>query len=611
MYWDGSSQRGKFTLRGTAGGRKELIQRIVEQVESIAVKKPLTAVNSDIRESIAEGIYERYLSRQIRTLQTERQSSTHVTKRWLRFWEQAKRQLSVAAFFAPTNEKICRELLIETTRDDMSYSTLPNNHEFWRLWRRHQAWVRHCEIYGFHYQHQRVRTFKSRPGAMGDNRLFHTNLVLQCLDAIEDTLAIVDRELRPNSVSPKQTDAPDALLKQWRNELSQVYLIQLRSAAKNHSDKLRGFARARLDTLRHFDLASSKAEFLELLWPNLIKNPHYTAEHLDRRLKEIYTELGKPEVAIQMLADVRKGKDFPPKRTSPVLPRTQNTSPSYRLKIGPIAPIHKVPSHPQSVDKWWTVRDVTALTHAGGQVWTCFSGSKRSTPFIEEHAIFSWDELEEKWLVWKTLSRDGTQTTSMLEQDGYLWFTFVGEDVMRIKLESGQTKRFSDRLGVPSQKLHTSCRCGNTLYFAGGEAAQGVLGAFDLSSEQWTEFDLGMYQIRGKEFPVPCVKKLAGNVQWLAVYANRYGSSNQILLFDQKKAARVDIGKMLQQTNPEFSHFNSSWRPKVHGMTFAEGTLWIATSRGLLAFDTNRQVFTHIESLPYELTSVVRDGNKL
>ncbi len=610
-HWNGGSKRGKTTIRGTVGEKKELISQVVSQIESIANKKQLSDIDEQVREVIAKEIYARYLSQAMRTLQTELQSATHVTQRWLRYWEQAMRRLSAAAFFDPINEEICRELLIEKTRDDRQYATLPNHHHFWWLWHRDRAWARYCETYGFDFIPQRVRRFKQRPGAMSDNRVDDLNMGVRYVSTLEDVLDAVARELRPNRVQVKTTDVSEEILKQWHSELAQEYLTRLQRVLTKHPGHLEGFERPRLSMLRHFDDSESKARLLEMLWPGLIQDKLYTAEHFDRKLETIYADLGKPNQAQQMLAAVRLGKEYPPERTNRYVPPRKRAEPSYRYELSPVAPIREVPTHPQSVDKWWSVRDVTALTYSGGRVWAGFSGSKRADPFKEGHALFTWDDSAKKWLVWKKLNRDGTRTTSMLEQDGYLWLTFVGEDVTCIELDSGKTRRFSDRDGMPSQKLHASCRCGNALYFAGGEAAQGVLGVYDLSSEQWAELDLGQYQIRGQQFPIPCVKELAGNSKWLAVYADHYGSSNQILMFDQKDMTRVDVGKMLKQSNPEFSHFSSSWRPKVHSMTFVEGTLWIATSRGLLAFDPNRKDFTHVENLQYELTSLASDGKIL
>jgi len=68
---------------------------------------------------------------------------------------------------------------------------------------------------------------------------------------------------------------------------------------------------------------------------------------------------------------------------------------------------------------------------------------------------------------------------------------------------------------------------------------------------------------------------------------------------------------MLKISNPDFSHSPSSWRPKVHAMVFIDQVLWIATTRGLVAFDPRKKEFVHIERLGYELASMLHDGENI
>jgi hypothetical protein len=146
----------------------------------------------------------------------------------------------------------------------------------------------------------------------------------------------------------------------------------------------------------------------------------------------------------------------------------------------------------------------------------------------------------------------------------------------------------------------------------GGKASGGVLGSYDLQAKQWAQHELGQYELRGQKYPIPRVTSLAANADWVAVFANMHGAFCQLILLDRSDAkVRIDVGQIMKRSHVEFSHFTSSWRPKIHAMTFHNEILWIASSRGLLAFDPSRKEVVYAEAMQYELTSLAMDGDRI
>jgi len=292
-HWDGGAFRGESILRGKAGERAELIQRVVQLVEEIAQEKQRGQIDPNVREDIAVAIFQRALGRKVKTIEPKMKDASRHTQQWLRLWRQTQRLLSIAAFFDPSQEEIRRELLIETTRDDVSYATLPHNHNLSRLRQRSLVWAKYCDTFGLAFEYERFDKFGHR-GGRTDNRTRYTSFALQYLVTSEDILKSVSKELH-SSETRRQTDIPEAVLQQWQTELTADYLKRLRLVVERHERKMQPFARTWLRNLKSFDTTASKAEFLELLWPLLIKDKLFNGIEYERSVEEIYGKLGKPD----------------------------------------------------------------------------------------------------------------------------------------------------------------------------------------------------------------------------------------------------------------------------------------------------------------------------
>lgn len=606
-WWDGAANRGQTTVRGTVGDRESLLKDAIEEIERIGDQKQQGEIDDRVRTQIADAFYQRAISRQVDTLQAEQQNSSEVTERWLRLWRQTKRLLSVAAFFDPSSEKIRRELLIETTRDDLSYTTFAGNNELMRLVHRSRLWEERRTSFGLDFELQQSRKFPEIPGSMSDNRLFAGSGVVQYLDSLEDVLALIAFELTPYNANRRQTDVPTDLLERWRSELTQEYLERVRFTRRAHPKWFDTRVLFFVDAIQHLDSDIARAELLELIWPAVLENRSVHVGSVQLIVRRVYEKIDQPEEGERLLTmlESKRASNGPVVRGVPPSRPVKHAGPLEDLATRVDLPMRGLPIEPG-----WLLHDVSCLTHAGESVWCGVEGDGFRERTRAGNGLFTVSEAG-RWEEREDINRLACRTTSMLEHDGRLWVTFVGDDLASLEINTGEVRRYTARSGAPSNALYAACVSGDKLFFGGGSPSNGVLGSMDPDSLEWRQYDLGEYQLDSKSFPVPRVLHLAADADWVAVYAAMYGSFNQILLLNIEKGARIDAGERLRLRHPEFSHFTSSWRPEVNGMAFVDGTVWIATSRGLLAFDPTAEKFTYVESLPCELTGIEGDGNQL
>jgi hypothetical protein len=610
-YWDGGNKRAEESFQGTVGNRDELLRNIISHVESIAEKNHQRVFNHDVRKQIAELFYQRAVSRRFDTIQTEMRDASHVTASWMRLWRQTSRLLSTAVFFDPANEIICREFLVETTREDVSPDEMPETNTLNWLWQRHLAWSRHAGSFGLNHELIRNHTFRDRPGSLTDNRLFRGHFAMTYMYTTLDLLKYIQKELTAlGKHRDRSTDVPADVLKQWQVQLTGRYLSQLNDIAERDARMLKFSVFWLLSDMHNLDSSQSKARLLEIAWPLAVKNEGFDGQRFRSDIQRIYADLGKPEMADSMLAAL--GKEVAPAKIKRTVPMRKDATPSFAVERKPIAKIASVPMQTYSVQKLWFVHQVTALTFAGDQLWCAFSGQKYDQELTPGNGLFSWDSRNEKWLTWNGLNRHSSRVTRLMEIDGYLWTAFVGDDVCRMHLESGETQRFTARDGVPSNELHDLCRIGQTVYAGGGRARHGVLGSYDLLAKQWTQYDLGQCELRGRTYAFPRVTRLAANADWVAICAHWHGSNRQLILMDRSDVnVRIDVCQIIAQLPGAFSHNDDSSRPEVHAMAFHNRILWIATERGLLAFDPTVRKIIYAESLNYQLTSLAMDGDQI
>jgi hypothetical protein len=605
-YWNGDKQRGTRKIVGTAGKKTALIDELIRHIEAIATEKQETSVDLQLRKTIASSFLKRAIDREPVTLEPKLKDVSHHTDEWIREWRQTQRVLSLAAFFDPTSELICREYLIEHTRDDVTHTSLSGNHEFWRTLELDESWGRYFENFGdFDVQH--IRVFDSRPGATADNRIDQLSASLQYLEVKERVLEAIYREIHA-SRDDRETDVPHEVLNQWYAAHSKAYLARTHHIVENYPDRLIGNLTRRLESTKYLASFDDQASFYKMIWPAVVKDRDVAVDRHESKIRTAFLKVGKPDVAESLIADAKKATRRKSNAPSYGIGRPADGPQSYALEIEPLAEIHNLPMRPLNIDKFFYVQEVTALKNVAGQLWCGVSGQDRRT-LDGSNALFSWGS--GKWQVWHQLNTNGSEVTSILGQDNYVWFTFADQPISRWEASTGKITRFDTRDGAPSLEIYASCHGGDRLWFGGGDSQLGVLAYFDLKNQKWSQVELGSYQLRSKTFPMPRVEKLAATERWTAVYADMHGAFNQLIVLDQQTGTSFDLGARLLQTNPEFSHFDNSWRPYVHGIVFIGDTLWIATSRGLIAFDLVNKQFSHVESLQYELCSLAVDGDHL
>src|SRR5690606_23434698 len=126
--------------------------------------------SAEVRRQIAERLRVEVSDLQEWVIQVDIGDFARPADEWLRRWRQCIRLLATGAFLDPTNENIRRELLVETTRVDLRFTTLPGNREFWRVWQCSDAWKAYCQQFGYDYLHVHTPKLKHRPGR-ADNRM--------------------------------------------------------------------------------------------------------------------------------------------------------------------------------------------------------------------------------------------------------------------------------------------------------------------------------------------------------------------------------------------------------------------------------------------------------
>jgi len=604
--WDGGTNRKKFTIQGKVGNRDSLIKQIVERIDKEVAKKQTAAVSSDVRQQIAKEMYSRAIAKQSQTLQAEMKSATHQTDAWLRLWRQVKRQLSVAVFFNPNDQKIHREFLIESTRDDVSYWTFYTRSKVLRLWERSRAWDRYCDAHGFDFSRVRYHTFKGRAGRMSDNRIGGPSDIWHWEKTAKQLLKEIQKEQK--SISSNSKLGQFGILGQWYEEAANEYLRRFRTALE--SEKKAWSSSVALRDLKLFREPIKQAEFVRLVLPHLIESSNYQLSKYHRsQLSKIFSAINREDELQLMLAPLADRKQQTAK--VPTSPKPDWSVKAKAREVSPVATLYAAPTKSLSVDKWWFVQNVSALTLAGGRLWFGIEGSSKTNRDSYGHTVFSWDTKSKKWLVWKKLCRNSARPTSFLEYDDDLWVTFGDDDIAKMNLANGKLKRLGERVGVPSKNIQASCRAGDKIYVGGGIEGQGVLAAFDTKAGTWSQYELPSYQVGGKTTFTPQVKCLAAQSDWLAYYANYHGVQTRLVVFNSTTNERIDLGEQLRKSHLSFSHFTSSWRIKVLGLHFVDQVLWIATSRGLLAYDLDSRKVVHAEALAYELSAVVQDDNLL
>ncbi len=614
-FWDGRGEVQRIVKTAKVKELPSLVDRTVEAVEDRATAKNRHKATDDIRKRIAEDLRIRAKDLQEWVVQTDIGDYGRLSEEWVRLWSQCIRILSIAAFFDPANEIARRELLIETTRTDFVGNRPSGAQEFWRVWNASKAWKAHCRQFGYDYKHVHAPKLKYRRG-LADNRIMIGALWMY-VDSAETILiaAAADKSYYREGYPP--ADVPEEILQKWLESLSRDYINRIKFAIGHNRELIEGrWSRIWHACQRYIPKGELRAEAIQASWPCLMRSERFKIDERDgRRIRETFTAIGKPEIADQLLAEaqrfghVREAKSPPPasqpRRTAS---RRVETSPPQVPKLASMA---QPPMETISLASAFYTNQVTALEYADGRLWIGVDGQFRNRGANQGCALLVCESSGANVRLVKRRNNSDSKIADALYDGRLLWLASDGDGVCRVDLEKDEWHQFTARDGLPSHKIFTLARWDNTLYVGGGQDQRGILASLQMDKNVWRQHELPGLTGREDKVPTSRVTRIACNAEWLAVYAQHYGVQTQVLLRRRTGGPWSHVGELLKRSHPQFSHFTNSWRLKVHGLLFADGWLWMATSRGLVAYNPDRAELSLVQPLPLELSAVWQDGRRL
>lgn len=618
--WDGRGQVQRLTRRGKVKQLPRLIESVVHSVERLAARRNPDPPPTDVRRRIAEDLRVRAAELQEWVVQTDDGDLGRPTDDWMRLWRQCIRMLAAAAFFDPTNEAARRELLIETTRSDNYHLYgLTGMRDFWRKWRRSDAWKSHCRQFGYDYKHAHQPKLKHRFGT-ADNRIQHGAQWIYLVSA-EDALKAAPRSTAKNRRRRRGSDphwpgdVPPEVRLGWQRVLGQEYVDRLKFIVDKDAEFSQRFvSRFYWQSLKLPEIDEIRAQAIQLLWPLVIKDESFRLSYDEKIIVRTFTNIGQPEVAERLLAMVTperrargKARVVPPRPLEPVA--TLDSVPE-NLRIAPVA---KAPLRRISLGRRIYLQRVKALCFAGNRLWIGAGGQNAST-LRQEFALFSCRADGTDIRRFANIGGANSQVTQMIADGEQMWLALDGDGVCRVDLKTNRVRQFTPRDGLPSPKILSLAHYRRTWYAGGGQEQRGVLGALVQDDEGWAQLPLMPptgRNVHGKTTRTAQVTQLACNQNWLGVYAHHGHTQTQILCRPRSGGRWLRVGEMLQKLHPEFSHFTRDWRVAVVKLMFIDDWLWIVTTRGIAAYDPATGKFPFVQAIPWQAADAVVVGGKI
>ena len=351
--WDGISKPKEFSETGIVSELSSLSKKIVEKVAELSQEKSEKQPQTSIRSEIAHDLTERAKDIMEFVLQIEYENSPNISDTWWKRRNHAIQLLSVASFFDPSNENIRTTLLVEKTRDDIDELRKVQSALFWRKYNRCIAWKKHCDKFGFNYEHKLVYRSRFGPaGARGDNRLFRGDSadmylypLMELLDEGDDIVEYNEKLLREienwKKSSPKiaknlefdrakkiremysdlnvPMDLPVEIFTQWYLELSSDYHSRVYKIATQCPEKVKGHGGDYLLAMLRLPGDSAlKFHSIEGLWEYAKRDTSiwHAKDEVEEKLLTIYAKEGNIERAKELIAmlpqeDVREIRKLP------------------------------------------------------------------------------------------------------------------------------------------------------------------------------------------------------------------------------------------------------------------------------------------------------------
>ncbi|MHC4476149.1 MAG: CsgG/HfaB family protein [Planctomycetota bacterium] len=658
--WDGVRKPKEFSDKSIVAELSNLSNRLITNIGEYSQLKPDKTRQTNIRSKIARDLSERARDIQELVLQKEYDNYPNVSKTWRKRRKYAIEILSVACFFDPANEDLRTKLLVENMRDDVDYLSIFRQNMFWRKWSRSIAWKKHCEKFGFNYEHAHMPELKWRKG-LADNRLFYdksahqyVNTVLVLIEECEDF------ETRSKSHTSIPHDIPWEVVQQWKAELSTEYTRRLHRVATECPEKLYGCCTGKyiLTLLRNSQDKHSQLQIIEALWPDAKKDTviWHRKEFVGEKILEVFTAGGNRQRGEQLIAmlpqedpreigKVQGGGTYigtkkhllekygrsASKKQSSAKTRHKRTGrqgaydrfgdkipakidagkgKTQKIQINDI-PVVNAEIKSVSFEEHFYVQEVTSMMNVGDHLWVGVKGLFMKPEIIQGSTMILRDLSQGRNLDLSDRFGNHSQITSMHLDRNILWLTFSAEGVWAVDTRTLKARKYSTRDGLTSNKIYCSCAYGPKLYFGGGIDQEASLCAFDTKTRTWTGYDVPKVTWFNRQVNVPHITKVEADSQWLAAYGHYGGTRTTLMIFNFARGNWTEAAFSLLRQNPEFSDFSKGRRLDINALAIDDEGIWIGTSQGLVMLSPDTMRYDYLCRLPFEVSSILDGGNYL
>jgi hypothetical protein len=526
--WDGFSSPIRKSWKMPVSRLEVMSKEIIKYVLTHAVKKNRTITVSDLRNKMAEELYEQADDIQYLILQEEH-TETELSDTWCQRWRDALRILSVASFFAPDNEKIRTALLVEKTRNGLDRSAKCCKNRFKRRWARANAWKQHCDRFGFGYIGGGAVPNRGSVGSRGDNRLdtgFNTSplayvtSVSQLLDDVYYT-----REGHGiNTDIPK--DVPPEILESWYENLCSEFSRRLLHVEKRCPEKIPVLRVGDylFQIFKHTLPADLKMKLVELLWDKAIQNRTVQGrrDSVSKSIQTICSNVGKPERAAELITMI-------PEYKKPNSNKVQNKKKVKKAKKGVRKKVFAELIKPKisviPVNKYCYSQDFICMDVIKDTLWFGVNGQQLLMKHITDTLMWDIDKREMRSV--HKMYGPHSNLTSIKKIGDQIWLTFDSTGVWMIK--NGKARKFTARDGLPSHEIYDSCVWRKKMFFGGGNERKGVLCSYDFNKGKWAKYKLPSLE---NGAPLTRIEHIAAGEKYMIIYSNCWGCETRVHVAD-------------------------------------------------------------------------------
>lgn len=594
--WNGGRQLDQTVLQSRVADLPQLFEQAAKWV--LASKKQPEPFSDETAKKLAEDIYQQAREIQQWILQPMPQNGNELSPDWLRKWRQTISLLSLAAFFDPSHAAARRELVIETTREDIDNRKFPENRGYGRTVQRSRAWAHYVERFGFDFDQPSISKMPSRQGTLSDNRLIagEDAPLIQLIRSAEQRLKCVapnyDTRSRLTALKLDSQKYPPDVVQRWLEEASQDYIDRYALAVRQRPDQyMKRAARDMQENMRYLATDQQRVEFAEKLWPLIEKHPVSQRKSYERLLHDPFSNTGQDGRLQELLATLKSPEPTSPKPAPPQMASPGNGSQS--IKTPQVATSKQMPMKPIYVGGSFRDVGTLAVELADGQIWIAMGDRFSSTKYQLLCFVPETNKIH-------PIGLGGTKPAIMdlCRHQEQMWIASENLGVMAIDLKGNKLHKFDERSGLPSNMTYCLAAHGQTVYCGGGADARGTLAAYDLQTEEWTAYALPVRQEDTLRPATPRVEELAFDGKYLACFAHAHGAAATLLIRPVGNSDWTRLDQRLLDQYPQFSMFGPSHRRlMVVDLAIVEDILWIASTEGLLGYHIVQDKFIFAEQL--------------